>query len=46
MIMASSEGLYIINPTLHGDNRGCFMKTYYQHKMEKSGSICFFVQNN
>ena len=27
------EGLYIIEPTVHGDNRGYFMETYNQNDM-------------
>ena len=28
---APIEGLYVIEPTVHGDNRGYFMETYNQN---------------
>ena len=31
------EGLYIIEPTVHGDNRGYFMETYNQNDMHEAG---------
>ena len=27
------EGLYVIEPTVHGDSRGYFMETYNQNDM-------------
>mgnify|MGYP002090181002 CR=1 FL=1 len=30
---APIEGLYVIEPTVHGDNRGYFMETYNQNDM-------------
>ena len=40
------EGLYIIEPAVHGDNRGYFMETYNQRDMEESGLNMVFVQDN
>ena len=40
------EGLYIIEPTVHGDNRGYFMETYNQKDMEEAGLTMQFVQDN
>lgn len=42
----SIEGLYIIEPTVYGDNRGYFMETYNQHDMQENGLNMFFVQDN
>jgi len=40
------EGLYIIEPTVHGDNRGYFMETYSQRDMLEAGLDMVFVQDN
>ena len=40
------EGLYIIEPAVHGDNRGYFMETYNQKDMEEAGLTMTFVQDN
>ena len=40
------EGLYIIEPKVHGDNRGYFMETYSQRDMEEAGLNMIFVQDN
>ena len=40
------EGLYIIEPTVHGDNRGYFMETYNQNDMLEAGLNMVFVQDN
>lgn len=40
------EGLYIIEPAVHGDNRGYFMETYSQRDMEEAGIDINFVQDN
>ena len=40
------EGLYIIEPTVHGDNRGYFMETYSRRDMEEAGLTMNFVQDN
>jgi len=40
------EGLCIITPAVHGDNRGYFMETYSQRDMEEEGLFYNFVQDN
>ena len=40
------EGLCIITPAVHGDNRGYFMETYSQRDMEEAGLHYIFVQDN
>jgi dTDP-4-dehydrorhamnose 3,5-epimerase len=40
------EGLYIIEPTVHGDNRGYFMETYNQKDFKEAGLNMTFVQDN
>lgn len=40
------EGLYIIEPAVHGDSRGYFMETYNQRDMEEAGLSMVFVQDN
>ncbi len=40
------EGLYIIEPAVHGDNRGYFMETYNKRDMEEAGLNLNFVQDN
>ncbi len=40
------EGLYIIEPTVHGDDRGYFVETYNQRDMEEAGLNMVFVQDN
>lgn len=40
------EGLYIIEPAVHGDNRGYFMETYNQKDMAEHGLNMAFVQDN
>ena len=43
---APIEGLYIIEPTVHGDSRGYFMETYNQKDMQEAGLDMVFVQDN
>lgn len=40
------EGLYIIEPAVHGDSRGYFMETYNRNDMEEAGLDMVFVQDN
>lgn len=40
------EGLYIIEPAVHGDARGYFMETYNQRDMAEAGLDMVFVQDN
>ncbi len=43
---APIEGLYIIEPTVHGDDRGYFVETYNQNDMHEAGLDMVFVQDN
>ena len=40
------DGLYVIEPTVHGDARGYFMETYNQKDMAEFGLTSSFVQDN
>ena len=40
------DGLYIIEPAVHGDARGYFMETYSQRDMAEAGLNMVFVQDN
>ncbi len=40
------EGLYVIEPTVHGDERGYFTETYNQRDMAEHGLNMVFVQDN
>lgn len=40
------EGLYIIEPAVHGDSRGYFMETYSQRDMAEAGLNMVFIQDN
>ena len=44
--VAGIEGLCVITPAVHGDNRGYFMETYSQRDMEENGIHIQFVQDN
>lgn len=46
VIKCPIEGLYVIEPAVHGDNRGYFMETYSQRDMEEAGINIQFVQDN
>ena len=43
---APIEGLYVIEPTVHGDDRGYFMETYNLNDMKEAGLDMNFVQDN
>lgn len=43
---APIEGLYVIEPTVHGDSRGYFVETYNKRDMEEFGLNMNFVQDN
>lgn len=43
---APIKGLYIIEPSVHGDSRGYFMETYNQRDMQEAGLNMNFVQDN
>lgn len=40
------EGLCVIEPVVHGDNRGYFMETYNANDMKEAGLDILFVQDN
>lgn len=40
------EGLKIITPAVHGDERGYFMETYNENDMKEAGIDLRFVQDN
>ena len=40
------EGLCLITPTVHGDERGYFMETYNENDMKEAGLNLVFVQDN
>lgn len=44
--MGGIEGLCIIEPAVHGDERGYFMETYNQKDMEEARFHIDFVQDN
>ncbi len=43
---APIQGLYIIEPTIFGDERGYFLETYNQNDMHEAGLDMHFVQDN
>ena len=46
VIKTPIEGLYVIEPTVHGDKRGYFVETYNQNDMHEAGLDMVFVQDN
>ena len=40
------EGLCVITPAVHGDDRGYFMETYNENDMKEAGINVKFVQDN
>ncbi len=40
------DGLYVIEPAVHGDSRGYFMETYSLRDMQEAGLNMVFVQDN
>lgn len=40
------EGVYIIEPTVYGDERGYFMETYSEEEFKEAGLNYNFVQDN
>jgi dTDP-4-dehydrorhamnose 3,5-epimerase len=45
-IETSIEGVYIIEPTVFGDERGYFMETYQREEFEDKGISLNFIQDN
>ncbi|MCI1659197.1 MAG: dTDP-4-dehydrorhamnose 3,5-epimerase [Lactobacillus delbrueckii] len=44
--VGSIEGLAVITPAVHGDDRGYFMETYNENDMKEAGFDINFVQDN
>ncbi|SCG86079.1 dTDP-4-dehydrorhamnose 3,5-epimerase [Methanobacterium congolense] len=42
----SIEGVYIVEPTVFGDERGYFMETYHEMEFKEAGIDATFVQDN
>ncbi len=42
----SIEGVYVIEPTVFGDDRGYFMETYHAREFKEAGLDLNFVQDN
>ena len=42
----SIDGLYVIKPTVYGDERGYFVETYNKQDMDAAGLDMVFVQDN
>ena len=40
------EGLCVMEPAVHGDERGYFMETYNEKDMREAGLDIHFVQDN
>ncbi len=45
-IETSIEGVFIIEPTVFGDDRGYFMETYHEEEFKQAGLDLNFVQDN
>lgn len=45
-IETNIEGLYVIKPTVFGDQRGFFMESWNKREFESIGIRCDFVQDN
>ncbi|MCD8011744.1 MAG: dTDP-4-dehydrorhamnose 3,5-epimerase [Lachnospiraceae bacterium] len=46
VMKAPIDGLYVIEPAVHGDSRGYFVETYNQNDMHEAGLDMVFVQDN
>lgn len=46
IISTKLEGLYIVEPDVHGDNRGFFMESYSSAKLAEHSIDFHFVQDN
>ncbi len=45
-IKTKIDGMYIIEPTVFGDNRGYFLETYHHDEFKSAGIDVTFVQDN
>ena len=46
VVATEIEDLFIIEPQVFGDNRGWFMESWSQKKMEEAGLFYNFVQDS
>ena len=46
LVKTKLEGVYIIEPTVFGDNRGYFMESYSERDFHEAGLTMKFVQDN
>lgn len=46
IVKAPIDGLYVIEPAVHGDSRGYFSETYNQRDMQEADLNMVFVQDN
>ncbi|MBQ6409824.1 dTDP-4-dehydrorhamnose 3,5-epimerase family protein, partial [Candidatus Saccharibacteria bacterium] len=44
--MTEIEGVYVIEPSVYGDERGYFMETYSEEEFKEAGLDYNFVQDN
>ena len=40
------EGMFLVEPTVFGDERGYFMETYNEREFDEAGHVLRFVQDN
>lgn len=45
-IKAEIDGMFIVEPTVFGDDRGYFLETYHYDEFKKAGIDAVFVQDN
>ncbi len=45
-IKTEIDGMFIVEPTVFGDDRGYFLETYHYDEFKKSGIDAVFVQDN
>lgn len=45
-IKTEIDGMFIIEPTVFSDDRGCFLETYHYDEFKKAGIDVTFVQDN
>ena len=46
IVKTAVEGVFVIEPDVHGDGRGWFMESWNRREMEKRGLFYDFVQDN
>ena len=45
-IKTKIDGMFIVEPTVFGDDRGYFLETYHYEEFKKAGIDTVFVQDN